>query len=205
MVLLITGCTPGIYFLSGSRTNTVPTPDGPLVLKVSRAFALQPEKEKIFLKGQNRKTSPLPLSDSAMEKQMEAQNADTQQATQGRPIASWVSILLDYFDQKARLLAVESKEASSHFIGLLVLLGVILVLALSSVVMYGAFLLYLVALLLHLSWGWSALICGVVLTLLSALVFFVLRTRLRKPVFQMSWKDLEKDKEWLTHSKTKTH
>jgi len=140
-----------------------------------------------------------------MEKQTEAQNADTQQATQGRPIASWASILLDYFDQKARLLAVESREASSHFIGLSVLLGIMLVLALSSVLMYAAFLLYLIAILIHLSWGWSALISGMVLTLLSALVFFVLRTGLRKPVFQISLKDLEKDKEWLTHSKTKTH
>ena len=136
---------------------------------------------------------------------MEAQNADTQQTTQGRPIASWASILLDYFDQKARLLAVESKEASSHFIGLLVLLGIMLVLSLSSVLMYAAFVLYLIAILLHLSWGWSALISGMVLTLLSVLVFFVLRTRLPKPVFQMSLQDLEKDKEWLTHSKTKTH
>jgi hypothetical protein len=47
-----------------------------------------------------------------MEKQVEAENADTQQTRQGQSIASWASILLDYFDQKARLLAVESKEAS---------------------------------------------------------------------------------------------
>jgi hypothetical protein len=50
-----------------------------------------------------------------MEKQTEAQNADTQQATQGRPFASWASILLDYFDQKARLLAVESKRGEQSF------------------------------------------------------------------------------------------
>jgi membrane protein len=41
----------------------------------------------------------------------------------------------------------------------LLLLGVVLlVIALSSALMYGAFLLYLVALLLQLAWGWSALI-----------------------------------------------
>jgi uncharacterized membrane protein YqjE len=135
---------------------------------------------------------------------MDAQYPNVRQRRQSGPIASWASILLDYFDQKARLLAIESREASSHFIGLLVLLGIMLVLALSSTLMYAAFLLYLVALLLHLSWGWSALICAIVLTFLSTLVFFVLRTRLRKPVFQMSLQDLEKDKEWLTHSKTKT-
>jgi uncharacterized membrane protein YqjE len=100
-------------------------------------------------------------------------------------------------------LAVESREETGHFIGLLVLLGIMLVLALCSVLMYGAFLLYLVALLFHLAWGWSALICGVILTLSDILAFFLLRMRLRKPIFQMSLKDLERDKEWLTRSKTK--
>jgi uncharacterized membrane protein YqjE len=69
--------------------------------------------------------------------------------------------------------------------------------------MYGAFLLYVVGLLLHLTWGWSALICGVVLTLVSTLVFLLLRSRLRKPIFQLTLKDLEKDKEWLTQSRKK--
>jgi hypothetical protein len=72
---------------------------------------------------------------------------------------------------KAGLLAVESKEAAGHFIGLLVLIGVILVLALSRVLMYGAFLLYLVSLVFHLVWGWSALICGVILPLSGIFAF----------------------------------
>jgi uncharacterized membrane protein YqjE len=135
---------------------------------------------------------------------MDAEKSSAQQAMQGRPAASWASIFLDYFDLKARLLAVESKEASAHFIGLLVLLGVMLVLALSSVLMYGTFLLYLVSILFHLAWGWSALICGAILTLSSLGAFFVLRVRLRKPVFQMTLKDIQKDKEWLSQSKTKT-
>jgi len=133
-----------------------------------------------------------------------AEKSSVQQAMEGRPAASWASIFLDYFDLKARLLAVESKEAASHFIGLLVMLGVILVLAVFSVLMYGAFLLYLVALFFHLAWGWSALICGMILTSSSMLAFFLLRMRLRKPVFQLTIKDLEKDKEWLSQSKTKT-
>ena len=76
--------------------------------------------------------------------------------------------------------------------------------AVSSVLMYGAFLLYVVARLFHLAWGWSALICGAILTLFSLVAFFLLRVRLRKPIFQMTLKDLERDKEWLTQSKTKT-
>jgi uncharacterized membrane protein YqjE len=136
---------------------------------------------------------------------MDVEKSNVQQSIEGRPLASWASIFLDYFDLKTRLLAAESREATGHFIGLLVLVGVILVLAFCSVLMYGAFLLYLVALLFHLAWGWSALICGVILTLSCLLAFFLLRMRLRKPVFQMTLKDLEKDKEWLAQSKTKAH
>jgi uncharacterized membrane protein YqjE len=135
---------------------------------------------------------------------MDTEKSSVQQAIEGRPAASWASIFLDYFDLKARLLAVESKEAAGHFIGLLVLLGVILVLAVSSVLMYGTFLLYLVSILLRLSWGWSALICGATLTLSSVAAFFLLRMRLRKPVFQITLKDIQKDKEWLSQSRTKT-
>jgi uncharacterized membrane protein YqjE len=138
-----------------------------------------------------------------MRLKMDAERPNFQQAMEGRPVASWASTFVDYFDLKARLLAVESKEAAGHFIGLLVLIGVILVLGLSSVLMYGAFLWYLVSLVFHLAWGSSALICGVILTLSGILAFFLLRMRLRKPVFQMTLKDLEKDKEWLSHSKTK--
>src|ERR1700730_4689457 len=134
---------------------------------------------------------------------MNAEKSDVPQAMARRPVASWASIFLDYFHSKARLLAVESREATGHFIGLLVLLGIMLVLALCSVLTYGAFLLYLVGLLFHLAWGWSALICGLILTLLSILTFFLLRVRLRKPVFQTTLKDLEKDKAWLIQSKTR--
>ena len=134
---------------------------------------------------------------------MDAEKANTQQPMENRPVASWASTVIDYFDLKARLLAVESREASHHFAGLLILVGVLLVLAVSSVLMYGAFLLYLVSLLLHLNWGWRALISAVILTLACVLALLILRVRLRKPVFQMTLKDLEKDKEWLSPSKTK--
>jgi uncharacterized membrane protein YqjE len=130
--------------------------------------------------------------------------ASIQQATEGRPAASWTSIFLDYVELKARLMAVESKEASAHLTGLLILLGIVLVLAVSSVLMYEAFLLYLVVRFLHLAWGWSALICGAVLTFSSLIAFLLLRIRLRKPVFQMTLRDLERDKEWLTQAKAKT-
>jgi uncharacterized membrane protein YqjE len=134
---------------------------------------------------------------------MQAGRSNQPELTPGRPIASWASVLLDYIDLKANLLAVESKEAISHFTGLLLLLAVLAVLALCSVLMYGAFLLYLIAMLFHLAWGWSALICGAALTICGVIAFCILRSRLRKAVFQMTLIDLAKDREWLTHAKTK--
>jgi uncharacterized membrane protein YqjE len=122
---------------------------------------------------------------------------------EGKPAASWASIFLDYVELKARLLATESKEGSGHLIELIVLTGVVLVLAIASVLMYGVFLLFVVALSLHLAWGWSALICGLILTLSSVIIFLILRQRLHKPVFQLTLKDIERDREWLTQKKTK--
>jgi uncharacterized membrane protein YqjE len=165
--------------------------------------AVHQEGEFYFQKRKTETTASRPLFESKMRPKMDAEKSSVEQAMEGQPLASWASIFLDYFDLKARLLAVESREVTGHFVGLLVLLGIVLVLALCSVLMYGAFLLYLVALLFHLAWGWSALICGVILTLSGIVASFLLRIRLRKPIFQMSLKDLERDKEWLTQSKTK--
>ena len=134
---------------------------------------------------------------------MSAQKSSAERAMEGNHLKSWASIFLDYFDAKAQLMAAESREASGHFIGVLVLIGIILMLSLSSVLMYGACLLYLVSTFLGLAWGWSALICGGVLTLAAVASFILLRAKLRKPVFQISIKDLERDKEWLSQPKTK--
>jgi hypothetical protein len=46
-------------------------------------------------------------------------DANIRRAMQGRPVASWASVFLDYVELKARLMAAESKEASSHVAGLL--------------------------------------------------------------------------------------
>jgi uncharacterized membrane protein YqjE len=134
---------------------------------------------------------------------MSAKESNVNGIASVRPVASWASIFLDYLDLKAHLLAVESREAGSHLIGLLIISATILVLVLCSVLLYAAFLLFMIALLFHLAWGWSALICGVVTTCAAILVFFFLRMRLRKPVFQMTLNDLARDREWLSQSKTK--
>jgi hypothetical protein len=83
---------------------------------------------------------------------MDNEKSSAQQVLQGQPPVSWATVLFDYLDLKGRLLTLESKEAVGHFVGILVIIGVTLVLALSSALTYSVFLLYLVALFLHLAW-----------------------------------------------------
>jgi uncharacterized membrane protein YqjE len=126
---------------------------------------------------------------------MDHKKSSAQQVLQGQTPGSWASIAIDYLDLKARLLALGSKEAVGHFVSILIIVGVTLVLALSSALMYAAFLLYLVALLSHLAWGWSALISWALLTVASLGGFFLLRQRLRRPIFQITLNDIQKGQE----------
>jgi uncharacterized membrane protein YqjE len=136
---------------------------------------------------------------------MDADKFCAQQPIQSRPVGSWASIVVNYFDSKARLLAIEPIKGSQHLVGLLMLVGLVAVLASSSILTYSGFLLYLVSLLLHLPWGRSALTSAVILSLPCVVDFFLLRLRFREPVFRMMLKDLEKDKQWLGQSKTKAY
>jgi uncharacterized membrane protein YqjE len=134
---------------------------------------------------------------------MNAEKSNVQQAIEGRPLSSWAATLLDYFDAKVRLMAAESREASRHFLLLLILIGAVLVVSLCGLVMYAAFLLFVIGIIFHLAWGWSALIGGTAAILVSVLLFLWFQIQIRKPIFQMSLKDLQKDREWLSQSRTK--
>jgi uncharacterized membrane protein YqjE len=134
---------------------------------------------------------------------MNSEKSDDGQAGPIGPAGNWASTFLDYLALKLHLFVIESTEATGHYLRLFVLLGITLGLTIGSILAYGAFILYLVTLLLRLDWGWSALICAITLTLLAVLTFSVLRMGLRKPMFRTSIKELEKDREWLSQSKTK--
>lgn len=110
------------------------------------------------------------------------------ESSEGGRLTHWISLLLDYFDTKAPLV-IADRERQAVISSALFLIAIALLLSLTSVLMYGTSLLYLVASLFGLSLGWSGLICGAISTLAS-LLFFFLRVQLRKPIFQMSLKDL---------------
>ena len=70
--------------------------------------------------------------------------------------------------------------------------------------MLMVFLLYLIMLIFHWEWGWSALACAGVLLVTSVIAGVILRFQIIKPLFQTTFAEFQKDREWLAHSPTKT-
>jgi hypothetical protein len=64
------------------------------------------------------------------------------------------------------------------------------------------FLLYLLTLIFHWGWGWSALVCGGISLLIAIVAGVIIRFRIVKPVFSTTFAEFKRDREWLTH-KTK--
>ncbi len=117
-------------------------------------------------------------------------------------VRHWVASFLSYLELRLRLLGLESKEAGLHLL-LLVLLFV------GAVVFFAGFLalllvffLYLLTLIFHWEWGWSALACAGVSLLAAIAAGVILRIRIVKPLFPTTFAEIKRDREWLTH-KTK--
>jgi uncharacterized membrane protein YqjE len=116
-------------------------------------------------------------------------------------VRDWVASLLHYFHLRLRLLGIEGKEAGIH----LLIIGGLIVAALAmlagAMLMMGVFILFLICLLFHWDWGWAALLTAVILLLGSAGAAVTLRFVIARPLFPLTFAELEKDREWL---KTKT-
>jgi len=116
-------------------------------------------------------------------------------------VKDWVASLLHYFHLRLRLLGIEGKEAGIH----LLIIGGLVVAALAmlagATLMMGVFILFLICLLFHWDWGWAALLTAVILLLGSAGAAVTLRFIIARPLFPLTFAELEKDREWL---KTKT-
>jgi uncharacterized membrane protein YqjE len=119
-------------------------------------------------------------------------------------VRNWLAALLRYFELKLQLLGLESREAAIH-IGLLgLLLAAALFLFGCFVVMLAVFLLYLVMQFTQWPWGYSALLCGGILLLLSIIALVILRLRIARPLFPLMFADIEKDREWLAAKNKKS-
>jgi uncharacterized membrane protein YqjE len=117
--------------------------------------------------------------------------------------ADGLRILL-YIELGLRLCAIEAKEAGAHLLILALLLVTVLVFFGGFLAMLMVFLLYLIMLIFHWEWGWSALACAGVLLVTSVIAGVILRFQTIKPLFQTTFAEFRRDREWLAHSTTKT-
>ncbi|MBV9105096.1 MAG: phage holin family protein [Verrucomicrobia bacterium] len=120
----------------------------------------------------------------------------------GDSVRNWVASFLTYLDLRLRLLGLESKEAGLHLLVLALLLVGALVFFAGFLVMLLVFFLYLLTLIFHWAWGWSALTCAGISLLIAIIVGIIFRLRIVKPVFPTTFAEFKRDREWLTH-KTK--
>jgi uncharacterized membrane protein YqjE len=131
-----------------------------------------------------------------------ALGAQASKQSTSETVRNWIASFLRYLELRLRLVGVESKEAGLHLLVLALLFVGAVVFFAGFLVMLLVFLLYLITILFHWGWGWSALTCGVVSLLAAVAAGFVLRNWIVKPLFPTTFAEFKKDREWLTH-KTK--
>jgi uncharacterized membrane protein YqjE len=130
--------------------------------------------------------------------------AQTSNQSASGSVRSWLASLLSYLELRLRLIGLESKEAGIHLLVLALLFAGTVVFFAGFLIMLTVFLLYLLMLIFHWEWGWSALACGGLLLLSSIAAALILRFRILKPLFPITFAEFEKDREWLTHKTKKS-
>lgn len=130
--------------------------------------------------------------------------AQTSNQSASDSVRSWLASFLAYLELRLRLIGLESKEAGIHLLVLALLFAGTVVFFAGFLVMLTVFLLYLLMLIFHWEWGWSALACGGLLLLSSIAAALILRFRIVKPLFPTTFAEFEKDREWLTRKTKKS-
>ena len=130
--------------------------------------------------------------------------AQTSNQSASDSVRSWLASFLSYLELRLRLIGLESKEASIHLLVLALLFAGTVVFFAGFLIMLTVFLLYLLMLIFHWEWGWSALACGGLLLLSSIAAALIFRFRIVKPLFPTTFAEFEKDREWLTRKTKKS-
>jgi uncharacterized membrane protein YqjE len=60
------------------------------------------------------------------------------------------------------------------------------------------FLLYLLMLIFHWEWGWSALACAGMSLIISIIAAVIFRFQIIKPLYPTTFAEFKKDREWLS-------
>src|SRR5271169_2722012 len=130
--------------------------------------------------------------------------AQTSNQSASDSVRSWIASFLTYLKLRLSLLGLESKEAGLHLLVLALLFAGTVVFFAGFLVMLTVFLLYLVTLIFHWDWGWSAFACGGLLLLGSKARGVIHRCRVVKPFYPATLAELEKHREWLSEKKNKS-
>ena|SRR5438552_6671302 len=130
--------------------------------------------------------------------------AQTSNQSASDSIRSWLASFLSYLELRLGLIGLESKEAGIHLLVLALLFAGTVVFFAGFLIMLTVFLLYLLMLIFHWEWGWSALACGGLLLLSSIAAALILRFRILKPLFSITFAEFKKDREWLTRKTKKS-
>ncbi|MBV8141887.1 MAG: phage holin family protein [Verrucomicrobia bacterium] len=120
----------------------------------------------------------------------------------GDSVRNWIAAFLTYLELRLRLLGLEAKEVGLHLLVLALLLVGALVFFAGFLAMLLVFFLFLLTLIFHWAWGWSALTCAGISLLIAVVAGAIFRFRVVKPVFPTTFAEFKRDREWLTH-KTK--
>ena len=130
--------------------------------------------------------------------------AQTSNQSASDSVRSWLASFLAYLELRLRLIGLESKEAGIHLLVLALLFAGTVVFFAGFLIMLTVFLLYLLMLIFHWEWGWSALACGGLLLLSSITAALIFRFRIVRPLFPTTFAEFEKDREWLTRKTKKS-
>jgi uncharacterized membrane protein YqjE len=130
--------------------------------------------------------------------------AQTSNQSASDSVRSWLASFLAYLELRLRLIGLESKEAGIHLLVLALLFAGTVVFFAGFLIMLTVFLLYLLMLIFHWEWGWSALACGGLLLLSSIAAALIFRFRIVRPLFPTTFAEFEKDREWLTRKTKKS-
>jgi uncharacterized membrane protein YqjE len=120
-------------------------------------------------------------------------------------LVSLVNSLAGFLESRIALLATESKTALVH---VLVLLGCLLGAALLAIFGYLFLVASAIVGLAHafgISWVKISLAAAGVHFVLAFICVLIARSRMKKPMFEMTSTELKKDREWLKNQDKKSH
>ena len=103
-----------------------------------------------------------------------------------------------YFRARLQLAGLESKEASVHYLKILIWLLIGLIGFVFGYIFFCIAVVFLISHLLHVDWMWVMLAAGVAHFLLAIASALIARSKFAQPMFHATIAEFKKDQTWLT-------